>query len=241
VDRKEIVFTPVKTTRVSEAIYNQISQKIIDGDLKKGDKLPPERTLMELYGRSRPTIREALRMLEQDGLIETIPGNKGSFIKGYSINTLEDHLKKLVESKNMDMNELFQYRRLNDSGYILWAAEKRTDEDLKILKDILDKMKNVGSDILLFYKYDKEFHRALVASSKNRFAILVNSILEHVSFDILEEAALDQSEDYNLNLCKSAYESHLAIYTALKDRNGELAQKKALVTLHHFKDILGYE
>ena len=235
------MFAPIKTTRVSEAIYNQISQNIIDGELKKGDKLPPERTLMELYKRSRPTIREALRMLEQDGLIETIPGNKGSFIKGYTTSSLQDHFKKLIESKSIDITELFQYRSLNDSGYIVWAAENRTEEDLKVLREILEGMKNAEDDIMLFYKYDRKFHRILAKASKNQIAVIVNSILEHVSYNKLEEEASNQSDEHNRKICKFAYGSHLAIYNAVKDRNGELAKEKALVTLHHFKDILGYE
>ncbi|HKL11460.1 MAG TPA: FadR/GntR family transcriptional regulator [Clostridia bacterium] len=237
---KANIFAPIKTTRVSEAIYNQISQKIIDGELKKGDKLPPERTLMELYERSRPTIREALRMLEQDGLIKTIPGNRGSFIVGFTTRNLEDNLKKLIESKNIDMNELFQYRLLNDSGYTVWAAENRTEDDLIILKSIIDKMKISTDDILLFLKYDKEFHRALADSSKNKIACIVNSILEQLSFDKMEAAVSMNTKNENKRLCELIYDSHLSIYNAIKERNGKLARKHALTTLKDFKDIVGY-
>lgn len=241
VTTKNNMFTPIKTTRISETIYNQISQKIIDGELNKGDKLPPERTLMELYQRSRPTIREALRMLEQDGLIETIPGNKGSFIKGYSAGTLKTHFKKLVESQNIDMDEVFQYRKLNDSGYIVWAAENRSNEDLESLKKELNNMQSAKDDIMLFYKYDKNFHRILAKASKNRFAIIVNSILEPITFNTVEEEASKHTDEYNRNLCNIAYESHLAIYNAVKNKDVELAKEKALEPLKHFKHIIGYE
>jgi DNA-binding FadR family transcriptional regulator len=57
-------FSPFATQRASEVIYEQIRELIISGQLKPSDRLPSERTLMEMYHRSRPTIREALRMLE---------------------------------------------------------------------------------------------------------------------------------------------------------------------------------
>ena len=68
------LFTPAKTQRASEAIYNQIYPKIISGELRPGDRLPPERELAEMFQRSRPVVREALRMLQQEGLIETAVG-----------------------------------------------------------------------------------------------------------------------------------------------------------------------
>ena len=80
------LFTPAKTQRASEAIYNQIYPKIISGELRPGDRLPPERELAEMFQRSRPVVREALRMLQQEGLIETAVGSSGgAVIRGVSL------------------------------------------------------------------------------------------------------------------------------------------------------------
>lgn len=80
------LFTPAKTQRASEAIYNQIYPKIVSGELKPGDRLPPERELAEMFQRSRPVVREALRMLQQDGLLETSVGSAGgAVIRGISL------------------------------------------------------------------------------------------------------------------------------------------------------------
>ena len=74
------LFTPAKTQRASEAIYNQIYPKIISGELRPGDRLPPERELAEMFQRSRPVVREALRMLQQEGLIETAVRSSGGAV-----------------------------------------------------------------------------------------------------------------------------------------------------------------
>ena len=91
------LFTPAKTQRASEAIYNQIYPKIISGELRPGDRLPPERELAEMFQRSRPVVREALRMLQQEGLIETAVGSSGgAVIRGVSLKSVEEPLKNLV-------------------------------------------------------------------------------------------------------------------------------------------------
>ena len=88
------LFTPAKTQRASEAIYNQIYPKIISGELRPGDRLPPERELAEMFQRSRPVVREALRMLQQEGLIETAVGSSGgAVIRGVSLKSVEEPLK----------------------------------------------------------------------------------------------------------------------------------------------------
>ena len=88
-DRKKSLFQPAKTPSASEAIYNQIYPKIVSGELRPGDRLPPERELAEMFQRSRPVVREALRMLQQDGLLETTRGtNGGAIVRGVSLNSV---------------------------------------------------------------------------------------------------------------------------------------------------------
>lgn len=62
-------FEPAVVQKASEEIVNQIQDSILAGKLKPGDSLPPERELIKMFARSRPTVREALRVLEMKGLI----------------------------------------------------------------------------------------------------------------------------------------------------------------------------
>ena len=73
-----VALAPVETKRASEVIFEQIREMILSGQLKPGDRLPSEKSLMEMLKRSRPTVREALRMLEHAGFIRTIPGSNGA-------------------------------------------------------------------------------------------------------------------------------------------------------------------
>lgn len=124
------LFTPAKTQRASEAIYNQIYPKIISGELRPGDRLPPERELAEMFQRSRPVVREALRMLQQEGLIETAVGSSGgAVIRGVSLKSVEEPLKNLVAMGAINLDELLEYRHINDRSCARLAAIHHTEED----------------------------------------------------------------------------------------------------------------
>ena len=72
-------FEPAVVQKASEEIVNQIQDSILAGKLKPGDSLPPERELIKMFARSRPTVREALRVLEMKGLI-SVTGGGGTVI-----------------------------------------------------------------------------------------------------------------------------------------------------------------
>ena len=128
------LFTPAKTQRASEAIYNQIYPKIISGELRPGDRLPPERELAEMFQRSRPVVREALRMLQQEGLIETAVGSSGgAVIRGVSLKSVEEPLKNLVAMGAINLDELLEYRHINDRSCARLAAIHHTEEDLSLI------------------------------------------------------------------------------------------------------------
>ena len=80
-----IDWQPIKARRASEDIYAQLRDLITSGALKPGDRLPSERAMMEQLQRSRPTIREALRMLEQGGYVASTHGASGAVVQELTI------------------------------------------------------------------------------------------------------------------------------------------------------------
>ena len=93
----KIQLQPVQTKRASEEIYEQIRQLILDGEIQPGERLPSERSMMEMMHRSRPTIREAMRMLEREGYIQTVAG-RGSFVGRRSAELVrEENLRRIEQ------------------------------------------------------------------------------------------------------------------------------------------------
>ena len=125
-DAVQIPWQPVKTRRASEEIYLQLREFILSGQLKPGDRLPSERAMMAQLNRSRPTIREALRMLEQGGYIASTHGAPGAVVQEPSLHGVEDPLAEMIQLNQISLQELGEYRLNNDSTIAMWAAQRRS-------------------------------------------------------------------------------------------------------------------
>ena len=125
-DAVQIPWQPVKTRRASEEIYLQLREFILSGQLKPGDRLPSERAMMAQLNRSRPTIREALRMLEQGGYIASTHGAPGAVVQEPSLHGVEEPLAEMIQLNQISLQELGEYRLNNDSTIAMWAAQRRS-------------------------------------------------------------------------------------------------------------------
>ena len=132
-----IPWQPIGGGRASEAIYDQLRELITSGVLKPGDRLPSERAMMEQLHRSRPTIREALRMLEQGGYVASTHGASGAVVQELTIDGVEQPLSAMLQLNQISLEELGEYRAVNDGTIAGWAARRRTDEDLAALDSCL--------------------------------------------------------------------------------------------------------
>ena len=129
-----IDWQPIKARRASEDIYAQLRDLITSGALKPGDRLPSERAMMEQLQRSRPTIREALRMLEQGGYVASTHGASGAVVQELTIDGVEEPLAAMLQVNQISLEELGEYRESNDGTIAAWAAQRRTEDDLSALR-----------------------------------------------------------------------------------------------------------
>lgn len=160
------VFTPVETKRVYDAVYDRIESKILSGELTPGDKLPSERELMKIYGRSHPTIREALRMLEVAGYIRVIPGSYAEVC--YSgTDRFEESLSELLQMRRVPLKDFCDFMRLTEPEFIRWTAKKRTWEDLLILEELLEEAAQYKNDSVLYTVKMFAYHSQLMKATHN--------------------------------------------------------------------------
>ena len=125
-----IDWQPIGDRRASEAIYEQLRELITSGTLRPGDRLPSERAMMEQLHRSRPTIREALRMLEQGGYVASTHGASGAVVQELTIDGVEQPLTAMLRLNQISLEELGEYRAVNDGTIAGWAALRRSEADL---------------------------------------------------------------------------------------------------------------
>jgi GntR family transcriptional regulator, transcriptional repressor for pyruvate dehydrogenase complex len=175
-------YRPIVRRKLYELVAERVLEDVSRGLLKPGDGLPTERGLAERYGVGRSTIREALRMLESAGTIESV--GSGAFVvarSGNPINrSLAQSLALLVSTRDGDIRELFEVRKILEVETAGLAADRRTEEDIVGMKAALEEMRiGIGSRER-YIAGDLRFHLAVVAASHNRMASHMMEAMRHV-------------------------------------------------------------
>jgi len=162
-------FKKVRSTKVSTIVAEQIIEAIKRGDFLVDTRLPSEAVLAEQMGVSRPSIREGLSALAAVGLIESKPGS-GNFVKnGTSSVDIIGREAVLVLENESSCLEIMEARGLLEPLVASLAAEKHTEEDVKRLGSICEKLERSAKqeEFDPYFDVDKEFHLALVNTGGN--------------------------------------------------------------------------
>ena len=133
------LFRVARQNRIFQDVVEQIQEAIIQGRLKVGDRLPAERELKEMLQTSRSTIREALRVLEQKGLIEIKLGmGGGAVVKAVSSDLVAESLDLLIRSRQVPLKHIAEFRERVEGDVVSLATSRMTDADIDVLEKLLD-------------------------------------------------------------------------------------------------------
>jgi DNA-binding FadR family transcriptional regulator len=132
------MFQTAKPTKVFQDVVAQIEEAILTGRIKTGQTLPSERELKGTFQISRGTLREALRVLEQKGLIEIRLGvGGGSVVRAVDAGLVSESLGLLIRSQKVSLNHLAEFREGVEGNVAAQAAQRRTSADLRKLNQLL--------------------------------------------------------------------------------------------------------
>lgn len=161
-------FQSVRVPRLSETIAAQIEQLVIEGALKPGERLPPERELAQKLSVSRPSLREAIVVLESRGLLESRRGG-GTYVCDVTAPGLTDPLMHLVESHPETAYDILELRTALEKTGAYFAALRRTSADREILHRRFEAMDRDADnyDSAREAELDTEFHLAIADASHN--------------------------------------------------------------------------
>ncbi|MCL5780862.1 MAG: FadR family transcriptional regulator [Firmicutes bacterium] len=218
-------FKPIKAKKIYEEIVDQIKGMIARGELNPGDKLIPERELAECMGVGRSAVREAYRALEAIGIIEIKPG-EGTFVRKIGNKPMTDIMSLAVLTGKDTLFELLELRKIVETEVAALAAVRRTDEDLKEIKNWLEQMKQDIKNANLGDLSDLKFHYAITDAAHNSLLTrLMNSISETMKQEM-------KTARENLYLTPGTpsrlYEQHKVIYEAIA-RGDEIAARSAML------------
>ena len=162
------LFNRVSLGRISEVIVEQIRLLMRQGQLKPGDRLPPERDLCERFGVSRVTVREALRMLESSGLVEIRVGARGgAFVTAPSSNRVGEGLTDLLTLSVISASDVTEVRMILEVGIVPLVCERAAEEDLAGLEKICEQSEHALREGGYTMDMSLEFHTRVAAATHN--------------------------------------------------------------------------
>lgn len=218
-------FTPIKPKKVSTQIAEQIRGSILSGEFNPGEKLPPERELAELFGVSRPSVREALNILTSSGLVETYQGG-GTLVRSLVENSAGMPLSELIRIDGDRALDVIEVRKGMESWTAWYAASRALPEDVRRLQVVVDGMAKNLEQLKASEDFDAHFHMLVARATHN---VVWGHMMQSI-FEAMQEFQRDvwravymTEEDQRL-----LFSHHLKIYEMIRDRDADGARAAML-------------
>jgi GntR family transcriptional repressor for pyruvate dehydrogenase complex len=220
-------FKKMKPLKSYEHVVDEIVTAICDGSIKEGEKLPSEMKLKDIFDTSRGTIREALRVLEQKGLVSIKTGVKGgATIKAANTKPMSDSVGILIRQQKVSLHHLAEFRKMMEGHITEQAAIIANQDEIKNLSGILQEAKvyieTKPSGWKEFHKLDAKFHQCLAQIAKNPL-VDANLATVHDNIQIYFHDYLPWSEA----LLLENYNDLCDIVAAIEQKDSLLARKIA--------------
>lgn len=229
---KENIVRPVRRAKVYEEIVAELQRLISKGQLKPGDRLPPERELAALFGVSRGSVRDAIRALEVMGAVEVRQGD-GTIIRDTTPEVLVRPLATLLMHKRQMLRELMDMRKILEPPLAARAAERATEEQIARLEAILVRQAEKIARGELAIEEDTEFHYTIGTAAHNSVALKVIDVL----MDLLKD-----SREQSLQLPErrqSSLVAHREILHAIRQRDASSAEDAMRRHIEAIEQVLG--
>lgn len=221
------MFERVTAMRAYERVVAQVEEAIHSGRLRPTERLPSERQLMEQFGVSRSTVREALRVLQSKGLVQSRPGDpNGPIVLPFSSDGLREQMASLVRVEFLSMRELLQFRMTVEGTSYRLAAILRTPAQLDALDEAMRAMAAaVGPDEGRFARADLRFHEAVAEAAGNKLLGICNAVMLDIVTRLVQ-AKIMVAGDKTAQMAESCRRHGLAL-EAIRDGDAEAASRLA--------------
>jgi GntR family transcriptional repressor for pyruvate dehydrogenase complex len=227
----DVQFEPVRRESVMDTVARRIEQLVRSGELKPGDRLPPEPQLAQRLGVSRSSLREALKGLMYLGLIKSRAGD-GTYIQSSLTRALNQHFQWMILLNEVKHLEIYELRKIIEPEVAALAAKRATRADIERLKEALEGMSRGCRNRELFQEYDIQFHEAFAQASGNVAIQTTMRMLYHATTDA-RKAVLPLVDNLETH-----WKRHERVYRNILDHKPGLARKAVLEDLLYAESLL---
>lgn len=185
----------VRVPKTAEVVAQSLRKQIVRGELPAGSSLPSETVLTEVYGVSRPTLREAIRVLETERLITVRRGARGgATVHAPTPTTVAQHAALVLEHDGATLADVLTARVLVEAPCAGIAATTRTAADVVRLRELVGRCELVNHDHLRLAVEHSGFHTAVVEIAGNATMLLMHKMLRRI-IDMAKVRRLDNVDE----------------------------------------------
>ena len=172
---------PMRLPKMAELIADRLRRQIVRGELREGDALPPESELLERFDVSRPTLREAFRVLESESLITVRRGaHGGARVQVPNTDVAARYAGFILEHRETTLDDVYQCRILIEPPVVGMLADRRTDADIARLRAALEEHDAAAHDPRLAIRTHTAFHALLIEVAGNQTLRVLTGMIRHI-------------------------------------------------------------
>ena len=220
---------PVRVPKTAELVANRLRRQIVKGQLKEGESLPPEAELVTQFGVSRPTLREAFRILESESLISVTRGSRGGArVHLPDARNAARRAGLLLQVRGVTLADVQEARMILEPPCARMLAERRDRDALRRLRSVIEQEKSHADDAHAFAELSTQFHELIVELGGNQTLSLLVGLL-HDIVEMHAEASLERSAQGNGSAAtasrRRAIRSHEKLVGLVEAGDGERAER----------------
>jgi GntR family transcriptional regulator, transcriptional repressor for pyruvate dehydrogenase complex len=220
---------PIEGQDLQQRVVARIVDLVRIGNLRPGDRLPPERELVEIFSISRPSLREAMRALSTLGILASRHGG-GTFVTDLDARTLLAPLDFFLQLSQANLDDTFEGRRVIETEIVRQAAIKARKADISDLNDMIAAHASVQKDPIGFRILDNRFHEKLSTISGNTVLQRIAEALYNMNLYLRRRATAEPG------LIAQSTEDHKQIVSAIVAHDPESAVTAMARHLTHIKE-----
>ncbi len=227
-------FARVFVPKASDVLAERLREHILGGGYAEGTPLPTERELVAQSGLSRASVREALRVLEVEGLVETRPGrNGGSVVRRPGHESVSRSVELFLRSHGIRFEALLETREAIEPATARLAAMHRTDGDLHELRALQQALEAAFDNVAQFVRVNLDWHVAVVRASHNEPLI---AFMKAISKPL---HAATEIESINTDDVRHAViKAHQRVLQAISERDPEAAARRMQRHVGAYADLV---
>jgi GntR family transcriptional regulator, transcriptional repressor for pyruvate dehydrogenase complex len=228
--RSSVLLTRVDVPKASDVLARELRERILSGELAEGTALPAERELVKQTQMSRATVREALRILEVQNLVQVRVGRAGgAFVQRPSTKSMANSVTMLIRGQKIKLADLMETREALEPFCAELAARKRTDDDLAVLDQANEDLANPEADLPAFLQANVDWHVGVAMASHNELLIGFMTALSHAIYAGTENPAFVDD-----NVRAVTQRAHRSITNAIRSRDPDAANRRMRRHVHSY-------